>query len=646
MFCRSVTSKLRCDRRRCCPITSTSTVLSQGVQQVTNRNSSTLTTPTSPFMNMSPFLMQRRGRSQTRFAYPEGMKAYEDDWTEEAEYPEIDPEIHTWNEYRRKRLQDELDFHMKIRKATCPEAKNLELNMPKQFGYKVFRITEDTFDYDSLAAYKFVTRTHIASNTQLPSQYSAPVLEEQVKHYLEKVKKPIWDVLQFELNTPRSCESDFNEFPHTIDLKKSQSIISQINRVILTVLGQEIEHLKDSQVDSQPNIEAFWQMGGLEPSFRRRNQRKGNEKKKTYYKLKDIKIDDPVEGHLHYIGSPLLQVRCKDPPKNFVSPTDPVCSRSHEEFPDRFPHFLEAYGFRFAENSRFASIIPGHWSGDLHRCNLLAYHGRSHLLAGERVDNKYWSATEENEEALCSQAMLVSFGRLLSQAFYHGFDQFGDLEYPFSTQTVITNGLDWSFFAYQLNTIKFHRLALAKNQKQNVMWGTQSESIFDKENPNELNVNVLGNILKFYLNTPVPVDVENATPYLTSRIQDWDDDKERVLTFFNFREQVCQRIYRTDNLLKFRPPEMYEYEKIYKFYFNTMPIEPRRRFFELPSGFPGSQPWNEPYKLKDPLYESKGIVRLKAEVAARKEKEAIEAAKAADGLKFGVAPAKSGGRRR
>lgn len=71
-----------------------------------------------------------------------------------------------------------------------------------------------------------------------------------------------------------------------------------------------------------------------------------------------------------------------------------------------------------------------------------------------RASNKYWSTKEETEEALQSQAMLVSFGRLVSQALYHGFDQFSDLDYPFSTQTVITNGLDWSFFAYQLNTIK------------------------------------------------------------------------------------------------------------------------------------------------------------------------------------------------
>lgn len=93
----------------------------------------------------------------------------------------------------------------------------------------------------------------------------------------------------------------------------------------------------------------------------------------------------------------------------------------------------------------------------MHRCNLLAFHPRNHLVNPNRTVSEIWSAPEEKEEALLSQAMLVSFGRLLSQAFFHGFDQFVDLEYPFSTQTVITNGVDWSFFAYQLNTMKLDR---------------------------------------------------------------------------------------------------------------------------------------------------------------------------------------------
>lgn len=70
-------------------------------------------------------------RLRSKFAYPEGMTDYENDWVEEPEYPKIDPETHQWNVHRRQRLQDLLDLRAKITNASCPETKNLELNMPR-----------------------------------------------------------------------------------------------------------------------------------------------------------------------------------------------------------------------------------------------------------------------------------------------------------------------------------------------------------------------------------------------------------------------------------------------------------------------------------------------------------------------------------
>lgn len=67
-----------------------------------------------------------------------------------------------------------------------------------------------------------------------------------------------------------------------------------------------------------------------------------------------------------------------------------------------------------------------------------------------------------------------------------------------------------------------------------------------------------------------------------------------------------------------------------------MPLERRLRWFEFPPGFPGSNPWIESYEMIDPLKESKGVRRLKQEVAAKKEEERIEAAKMEERLKHGV----------
>lgn len=106
--------------------------------------------------------------------------------------------------------------------------------------------------------------------------------------------------------------------------------------------------------------------------------------------------------------------------------------------------------------------------------------------------------------------------------------------------------------------------AIEKNPKQNIIWGTKTQPIFDKEKKGQLNSEVLGNILRFYLIEPRPIEAENITPYLGQRIQDYEDEKERVMTFFNFRRQISQVIYKEDSLRRYRPPEMYEWERIYK----------------------------------------------------------------------------------
>lgn len=194
--------------------------------------------------------------SRSRFAYPEGIKDFEDDWTEHAEYPTIDVETHKWSVERRERHQLVLNWRKEIRDASCPEAKYLKINkwyelkllwwsenvvntlvaeialrmedneavsmyleclkelwltswnicfflhFIRKFGYKVFQVSEDLFDYNSLQAYKYITRTHVASDHQLPSHYSSPGLTEKVEYFKEKVKEPLLDALAFELDVP------------------------------------------------------------------------------------------------------------------------------------------------------------------------------------------------------------------------------------------------------------------------------------------------------------------------------------------------------------------------------------------------------------------------------------------------------------
>jgi len=68
-------------------------------------------------------------------------------------------------------------------------------------------------------------------------------------------------------------------------------------------------------------------------------------------------------------------------------------------------------------------------------------------------------------------------------------------------------------------------------------------------------------------------------------------------------------------------------------------MEPRRRFFELPAGYPGSRPYDEPYLVQDPRYKPKRLRAMEEEVAAKKEKERLEASRIAEKAKYTEIPA-------
>lgn len=73
------------------------------------------------------------------------------------------------------------------------------------------------------------------------------------------------------------------------------------------------------------------------------------------------------------------------------------------------------------------------------------------------------------------------------------------------------------FGAYQLNTMVLHSHHISDNPRRNVCWTTEPMQLFDKVENNKvhgLNDEVLGNIVKFYLNEPRSRDGVEMKPYL------------------------------------------------------------------------------------------------------------------------------------
>lgn len=109
-----------------------------------------------------------------------------------------------------------------------------------------------------------------------------------------------------------------------------------------------------------------------------------------------------------------------------------------------------------------------------------------------------------------------------------GFTPYNDVTYPTTTQTVITDGQLWSFFAYQLNTV----IPSKDNLLRNICWHSGEMKLFDEITDTEvqgLNDDILKILIKFYCNVPQSRQI-NLSPYLGE--DNMTDEERSTLNYF------------------------------------------------------------------------------------------------------------------
>lgn len=74
---------------------------------------------------------------------------------------------------------------------------------------------------------------------------------------------------------------------------KTLGVCKDINRIILNALSPAIEHLKEAEVDLEPRHEAFWFVGGINPTKLVQKIRRGK-------KLPEEKVMEPVDRTFQY----------------------------------------------------------------------------------------------------------------------------------------------------------------------------------------------------------------------------------------------------------------------------------------------------------------------------------------------------------
>ncbi|XP_055549817.1 39S ribosomal protein S30, mitochondrial [Wyeomyia smithii] len=481
------------------------------------------------------------------------------EYSDQPEYPAIQD-----LSFKEKKKREFESWHDKIKLLSSVEEKLFEINMPKYYGYKTHMITDQKFPYNVLPLAQYATRTNFIEEF-LPDAFEK--LTEDSKIILQTLRGELEDIIGFELGGYKRLDNNMS--PEEREEMITSSFVKGLHRVLINHLSNQYGHLNEIEVDFYPRHEAFWFLGGISPPPLVRKIKEGVEWQKPY-------ANDPYDRNLQYIGRPYLALRHKHPlePLAYVNLDNLDIKQDQIEIP-QFKYDPLTLGYHTEQ--RHATTIPGFWPGELHEFGTISFQRRSHTLLRHT-----YSVTDDLQEAIHSQAIFASFAWLLGQACYQGFSVFNDLTYPLTTQTIITNGKKWSFYAYQLNTTLLHSDQVDINPRYNICWGTKELELFDHVDDtgkiHGLNEDVLARLITFYINTPKIREGVNLKPYLCkteTRVANILDEKRRV-----FMEQTYK--HRASNRPRHRPvPELYLWEKFYKVDNNTRAMEPKRRPFEL-----------------------------------------------------------------
>lgn len=500
----------------------------------------------------------------------------------EAEYPKILDVSEIPTELRRKEA-----YYDKIKKLNTVEEKLIALNIARYYGWPSFHLKEGTIPYNFLPFSQFITRSEVKEVETLPVYLD----NDKTRKILADIKPELEKVIVFE-NSARNykhevetCLLEDDELPD-VEKKniKTKNLIFQINSVLISVLHKQYPHLFKTQIDYEPRLEAFWRVGGFFPT---KEDRKLRESKG----MSEERLHEHIDRFFQYFGSPLLQIRSSLPLPAIttedvrIQTSDDTSESSSviisEERPELTYYDLQEYRYdpkTYLEIPRERTkgvVIPGFWPNDPHRFGIVSYHNSNYLSDRPFYDD------QDNREALHCQAILASYAWVYGQACYQGFSTYYDITYPFSTQTIITDGKIFSFYQYQMNTALLHTYGTnPENPLRNNCYATLPTELYHDINGDKIegwNDKALLHLLSMYINEPQERAGVDLCPYLNKEeklISQIQDDKRR-----NWLHELYRHITSHRPLHRL-PPEIYDWERIYKIENQRRVLDARKKFFE------------------------------------------------------------------
>lgn len=475
---------------------------------------------------------------------------------------------------RSVKIRERETYADKYNSLDTVEEKLFYKNLQHYYGTRCFLLKEGEFPVDLLPFAKYTTRTRTVEADEKLFHQLLNFNANEAKELVDRIRPYLQEALLFELlgrHRPDDVSSG----------QKTAALVERINDILLSSLSMQYPHLLDASVDYSPRVEAFWLAGNFHPSpdlYKEREKKKEaleKENKLRYMVPLEIKVDleETVEHHIQYVSRPLVALRSKLPLSQLDTALVSGSDSELEKFlADDFPCPTLSHGLE--EIRRFGTNLPGYWPGDPCEFGLLSYHHLNELNVSKVI------LEQEKKSRLVSQALLNGFSWLHAQASILGFSTFSELTYPLTSQQVMTDGRNFSFSLYQLNTTIMHKLLASPNNRTNLCVTLGAQPLYQDIKANNFvgwNDSVLLNLLAFYLNEPKARDGVDMKPYINPAVpflSQIEDEDRRQWLHKQFRHMYSNR---PRHRLGY---EIYDWERIYKIEFETRSQDARMRPFE------------------------------------------------------------------
>ncbi|XP_033150249.1 28S ribosomal protein S30, mitochondrial [Drosophila busckii] len=510
------------------------------------------------------------------------------DSTGVAQYPEIKD-----LSFKARKQEKAAEWHNEIRQVPTIEEKMIKVNLPRYYGYKVVDFNDTKVPYNALPLTQHYTRTVLEE---------LPVAESVMDQFVKSARSDAIEALEYAHDYYKQQLTLLHNPLDSVTQERqlTQIILEQIHRVVLQTLSADYAHLNELEVDYNPRHEAFWAVGGVDPPKNVVKSKEGREWQKE-------EANNTYDRLVQFTGEPYLALRHRQQLPSWKSPEESENLALALQLP-RFRHDARSLGYSIKH--QHAINVPGYWpSGNAANFGLLSFQSRAHL----KLRPKSYGERDEME-ALHALAIQSSYAWLLAQANYNGFNTYNELTYPLNTQTIITNGREWSFYKYQLNTLLVHGQNIDENPRVNYCRVSAPQLLYGEINEAgkcvDFNEQTLRQLFSFYANVPcVKRSSEELQPYVGGptlrRAADYDNAEQREFLEHTFKHLASKRPRHLEL------PEVYMWEKLYKIDNKTRSMEARRRFFELDTNV-----WRRTLDQHDPEYVPRAV-----RVGGRKNRE-------------------------